>query len=116
MPNSTIGNVVALWRYPVSSLSGESLERARLTATGIEFDRLFAIVDEETREPINPAKKQWYGAPRLLSKLDQTNIPMLSLDGNEWHRFDTPFFEKSYHYSLIGPSAFILMALRYRRK
>ncbi|MGO7135816.1 FAD-dependent oxidoreductase [Rhizobium leguminosarum] len=85
---SNIGNVVALWRYPVSSLSGELLQRARLTESGLAGDRRFAIVDEETLEPINPAKRQWYPAPRLLSKLDEENCPLISLDGVDWHRHD----------------------------
>jgi NADPH-dependent 2,4-dienoyl-CoA reductase/sulfur reductase-like enzyme/uncharacterized protein YcbX/nitrite reductase/ring-hydroxylating ferredoxin subunit len=90
MPISNIGNVAAIWRYPVSSLSGERLQRARLTGDGLSGDRGFVIVDDETQEPINPAKKQWHGAPRLLSKVGQSNGPQISLDGNEWYRFNDP--------------------------
>lgn len=88
MSPSNIGNVVALWRYPVSSLSGERLDRVQLSPNGLVGDRQFAIVDEETQEPINPAKKQWYPAPRLVSKLDKENRPWISLNGSEWLRYD----------------------------
>jgi uncharacterized protein YcbX len=40
--------VVELWRYPVKSLQGESLERCRVTADGLEGDRAWALYDPAT--------------------------------------------------------------------
>jgi uncharacterized protein YcbX len=40
--------VVELWRYPVKSLQGESLELARATTAGFECDRGFALFDVDT--------------------------------------------------------------------
>ncbi|MCB0973203.1 MAG: MOSC N-terminal beta barrel domain-containing protein [Actinobacteria bacterium] len=39
------GVVSELWRYPVKSLRGERLDHAILTATGIQGDRLWMLVD-----------------------------------------------------------------------
>jgi uncharacterized protein YcbX len=42
------GSVIALWRYPVSSLAGERLLSSRLTHAGLELDRAFELFEEET--------------------------------------------------------------------
>ncbi|MCF2526777.1 MOSC domain-containing protein [Yinghuangia soli] len=39
--------VSAIWRYPVKSMAGESLELARLDADGMRGDRIWAVRDEE---------------------------------------------------------------------
>ena len=38
-----IGRIAAIVRYPVKSMAGESLGRARLTSDGLEQDRLYAF-------------------------------------------------------------------------
>jgi uncharacterized protein YcbX len=35
--------VKEIWRYPVKSMAGEQLERARLTPSGIEGDRVVQV-------------------------------------------------------------------------
>lgn len=44
----TAGRVVALKRYPVKSMLGETPERIRVGPTGVEGDRRYALIDEET--------------------------------------------------------------------
>ena len=41
----TLGEVVALWRYPVKSMLGEALDAAEVTARGVLGDRAYAVVD-----------------------------------------------------------------------
>jgi hypothetical protein len=53
--------VVALWRYPVKSLQGETLEQARLTAAGVEGDRGYGIADVESGLVLTARRE-----PRLL--------------------------------------------------
>lgn len=36
-------HLAALWRYPVKSLAGETLDSARLTASGLPGDRLVHV-------------------------------------------------------------------------
>jgi hypothetical protein len=42
------GTVVALWRYPVTSMMGEELNAADITERGVLGDRQFAVVDVAT--------------------------------------------------------------------
>lgn len=43
-----VGVVAEVWRFPVKSMGGESLEAAELEAGGIAGDRAYALVDVET--------------------------------------------------------------------
>lgn len=40
-----VARVVELWRFPVKSLRGHTLERATLTRTGLAWDRFWMVVD-----------------------------------------------------------------------
>jgi uncharacterized protein YcbX len=55
-----IGTIVGLWRYPVKSMRGERLDRARLSWRGIPGDRGWAVYDE-MRGGVSGAKR----LPRL---------------------------------------------------
>ncbi|WP_192246493.1 FAD-dependent oxidoreductase [Mesorhizobium silamurunense] len=91
MTQSGVGSVVAIWRYPVSSLAGEKLPRAHITERGLSGDRQFAIIDTETQETVQPAKKVWGRVPRLLSRQDPEDGQVLvSLDGKDWLHHDDP--------------------------
>jgi len=57
-----IGTVVEIWRHPVKSLGGESVDAARIGATGLAGDRQWAVLDGENGE-IRSAKR-W---PALLT-------------------------------------------------
>jgi len=43
MARREIGTVGALWRYPIKSMRGESLDEAWLTERGIIGDRVWAV-------------------------------------------------------------------------
>lgn len=43
----SIGNVAALWRYPVKSLGGEQVDRVEIGPRGLHGDRLWAVRDLE---------------------------------------------------------------------
>jgi hypothetical protein len=45
---SIIGEVGALWRYPVKSMMGEQLEFADFTERGLLGDRAYALIDQAT--------------------------------------------------------------------
>lgn len=56
-----LGHLKEIWRYPVKSMGGETVEATVLAQLGIPGDRCWAVVDSEKRE-IRNAKK-W---PALL--------------------------------------------------
>jgi uncharacterized protein YcbX len=38
-----------IWRYPVKSMAGESLDRATVTPVGIDGDRVILVVNSQAR-------------------------------------------------------------------
>jgi uncharacterized protein YcbX len=60
-----LGAVTVLRRYPVKSMLGEELTEAVVMASGVDRDRLLALIDEETGRVVS-AKQ-----PRLWRKLLQ---------------------------------------------
>lgn len=53
--------VASLWRYPVKSLGGEQLDVADVLSTGLDGDRRWGIVDEDTGHVLTARRE-----PRLL--------------------------------------------------
>jgi len=51
-----VGTIAQLWRYPVKSMAGESLEAVRISRTGIPGDRGWALLDRE-RQGVTGAKR-----------------------------------------------------------
>jgi uncharacterized protein YcbX len=51
-----VGQVAALWRYPVKSLGGEALEYASIGANGVRGDRLWAVRDVEQDVTVSARK------------------------------------------------------------
>jgi hypothetical protein len=56
-----LGTIAEIWRYPVKSMAGESLQTCHLGPGGVYGDRAWAVRDEDKGE-IRGAKK----IPRLL--------------------------------------------------
>jgi uncharacterized protein len=57
--SSSLGSVVAIWRYPVKSMMGEELNASDITERGLLGDRAYALVDSETGRVVsakNPRK------------------------------------------------------------
>jgi uncharacterized protein YcbX len=46
--SDAVGAVKALWRFPVKSMRGETLEAADLTEAGMVGDRAYALIDRDT--------------------------------------------------------------------
>lgn len=81
---SDLGSVVELWRYPASSLGGESLAGMVVEADGAEGDRVFGLIDAETGEIARPdANPKWHGVPRILARLVGSDLEV-NVPGNGW--------------------------------
>jgi len=63
------GRVAALWRYPVSSLSGERLDACTVDATGLDGDRAWGLADRDSGEIAYPeSKRRWRLAPQIRAR------------------------------------------------
>src|ERR1700749_2321769 len=61
--DNTVGTVEALWRFPVKSMLGESVDEILITQRGVVGDRAFGLIDCETGKIVS-AKN-----PRRLGNL-----------------------------------------------
>lgn len=85
MTERPLGQLAEIWRYPVSTLGGERLAAADLTAAGLAGDRLYGLYDEATGEPSAPHRqKQWRRAPEASARLNSEGAEV-SLDRRRWH-------------------------------
>jgi uncharacterized protein len=57
-----IGTVAALWRYPVKSMQGESLERSPAGGRGLAGDRRWAVIDAETDKVVSAKRPKLWAA------------------------------------------------------
>ncbi len=62
--NGRVGSVAELWRFPVKSMTGESLQEAEVTGQGVLGDRAFALIDVETGKVVSAKSVRLF--PKLL--------------------------------------------------
>ena len=55
-----VGQVTALWRFPVKSMRGEQLGHSPVALAGLPGDRALALIDEETGEVVSAEKFRRY--------------------------------------------------------
>lgn len=76
--------VAALWRYPVSSMGGERLERAPVTETGIAGDRVWGLLDASNERIASPGReKHFVKVPKGHARLAADGVA-ISADGETW--------------------------------
>ncbi len=89
MTRTLSGSVVALWRYPVSSLAGERLALSHLTQTGVAGDRDFGLFDAGTQGILFPSRDRRANvAPLAAARIGIGTVLELSVDGERWAAFD----------------------------
>ncbi len=64
MSSETVGSVAGLWRFPVKSMKGESIEQAELTPRGLVGDRAFALIDVDNGKVVSAKSVKLF--PRML--------------------------------------------------
>jgi len=87
--------VAALWRHPVKSMQGESIEGSDLGASGLAFDRRWGVVDVESGKVLSAKRegKLMMAAARLTGEAPEVRLP----DG-DW----TPITDPSLDEALSG--------------
>ena len=79
------GHVAGLWRYPASSLGGESLTELAIGTDGAQGDRLFGLVDAATGEIARPdANSKWHGVPSIATRLAGDGRLEVMTPGGNW--------------------------------
>ena len=71
--------VAEIWRYPVKSMAGELLQRARLTTSGINGDRVIQVRNGQGRTVTSRTHPGLLG---LRATLDEHGLPLV--DGRAW--------------------------------
>lgn len=64
MFSETVGSVAGLWRFPVKSMKGESIDQAELTSRGLVGDRAYALIDVDTGKVVSAKSVKLF--PRML--------------------------------------------------
>lgn len=59
------GRIAAIWRFPVKSMQGETLEEAELTASGFLGDRAYALIDVASGKVVSAKSAKQF--PDLLA-------------------------------------------------
>ncbi len=86
-----VGQVTEIWRYPVSSIGGERLESAQLSALGISGDRLFGLIDAATGMPAVPEKEhRWRQALHLNAETLADSLPVISFPNGSSYLLNEP--------------------------
>lgn len=55
-----LGTIAALRRYPVKSMLGEDIAEATLDGSGVDKDRVFALIDVETGRVASAKQPHWW--------------------------------------------------------
>jgi len=81
-----LGQVAALWRYPVSSLAGQPMRELLFGPDGAEGDRGYGLFDMASgivaAPDRNPAK--WDRAPRIRTRLSHDGGLEVAVPGGGW--------------------------------
>jgi uncharacterized protein YcbX len=78
------GQVVALWRYPVSSMAGERLDVAPVQASGVVGDRIWGVVDASSERIASPGReKRFITVPHGHARFRAPGVEV-SVDGRNW--------------------------------
>ncbi|RWF79314.1 MAG: MOSC domain-containing protein [Mesorhizobium sp.] len=86
-----IGSTLELWRYPVSSLTGERMRRAPVSSRGLDLDRAYGLFDEDTNDIVYPSiQKHWNVAPLFAARIVDAGTLQFSRDSESWHDADDP--------------------------
>jgi uncharacterized protein YcbX len=62
-------HISEIWRYPIASLAGETLQEASIDASGVVGDRAFSLVCERSGEVASPeGVARWQAAPLAAAR------------------------------------------------
>lgn len=81
----SIGTVSELWRYPISSLGGERLNRVDLDDSGVRGDRTWSVTDTHSGQSAAPEReKRWRPVTQLRVRTTIDQDPEIELPDGSW--------------------------------
>ena len=93
MTTVDVGVVQSIFRFPVKSMLGESLDRVAIDGGGVVGDRRYALVDDETGKVVSVKRPKWWArmfelAARTSGDTVEVHFPdgvSLAVDDPELH-------------------------------
>ncbi len=89
-------HISEIWRYPVKSMAGEQLASARLTAAGIDGDRVIQVQDARGR---TVTSRTFPGLLGFHATVDPQGLVLV--DGKPWHSAEVQAAVQK----VVGPGA-----------
>jgi uncharacterized protein len=90
---SSVGEVVALWRYPIKSLAGEAQHTLDIDQRGAVHDRRWALVRDDGGIASGKTTRRFRKVPGLMrhrGSIGPDGVPVLTLADGRTARFDSP--------------------------
>jgi len=82
---SSVGVIKELWRYPVSSVTGEMLDKASISEKGMDGDRRYALVEVSTGIVAHPERdKRWQKAVYVRSRTAENGAVEVQVPDHPW--------------------------------
>lgn len=77
-----LGTVAMLRRYPVKSMLGDQISHIRVSRAGVEYDRAFALIDQQTGRVASAKQpKQWRKLLQCSAGWDDAAVVITLPDG-----------------------------------
>ena len=87
---AVVGRVGALWRHPVKSMQGESVARAFVGSEGLDGDRAYALVDDESGFVVSGKRPKRWGEVMHCSARTGPEGPEVELPDGRAFGIDDP--------------------------
>jgi uncharacterized protein YcbX len=111
MTNTTVGVVSSLRRYPVKSVLGEEITTASIVARGVDGDRVYALIDDETGKVISVKRPRRWGRIFEIAattgadgvRVQLPDAPSMSIDDPELPGRLSDFFGRKVSVASVPP-------------
>ena len=81
MTTVDVGVVQSIFRFPVKSMLGESLDRVAIDGGGVVGDRRYALVDDETGKVVSVKRPKWWARVELAARTSGDTVEVHFPDG-----------------------------------
>ena len=102
----SIGRVLEIWRYPISSIGGERVARTVVRPDGAVGDRQYGLIDASTGQAAVPEKDaRWRKALHLEAVYADHELPVITFPGGQRCSLDDPTLAEALTQYFCFPAA-----------